>query len=69
MAKKQKDKKYIDSLEAQEILKGYGRAISLPTLFKWLRKNGLGVQFVKGSRWYIDKEKFIRFLETGKAGT
>ncbi len=57
----------IDSTEAMDIVAQYGKRISKPTIIKWVRKNKLGYQYIPGSRWYIDKTKLIRLLETGKA--
>lgn len=57
---------FIDSKEAIDIISKYGKRISKPTLFKWVKTHKLGHQCIPGSHWYIDKNKLIKLLEKGK---
>lgn len=51
--------------EAREIISKYTeRKVSLKRMIDWIIRYKLGQKI--GGRWYIDREKLIRFLENGE---
>lgn len=58
---------YHTTTEALAIAAEKGITITRPTLLLWIKKNKLGFQLGGyQSLWYIDKVKFIQFLQGQK---
>jgi hypothetical protein len=62
--KTEEEIKYFTPEEALEKAKRAGMNITYATLLKWVDTNKLGFQpGGAGSKWFVDKEKFNKFLE------
>lgn len=48
---------------ALKIAKDMGYDATLPTLIRWCREHGIGKQVGSRGKWYVNKEKFVTFLE------
>jgi hypothetical protein len=60
-----KKKKYISTLEAQAIAKSFGIIITVPTIIAHIDNYGHQVGG-KGSKYFIDDERFRRFINGEK---
>lgn len=56
--------KYIDTTTATNELRSRGIKITRMTLTNWLRRYDLG--FMIGGRWYVHRDKFMKFIEIPK---